>query len=543
MKVALYARVSTVRQAENELSIPDQLNQLRSWVDANGHLIVGEYVEAGASATDDKRPVFQQMINDALQKPKLFDDIVIYSLSRFFRDGIQFGLYERKLKKNNVKVVSITQPTSDDTNGEMMRRIINTFDEYQSKENAKHTSRAMKENARQGFFNGSRAPYGYDAVETEVIGRRGRNRKKLAINQNEAAVVKNIFDMYLHGVNAENFGCKKIAMLLNEQGLSMRGNEFATQKIHNILANPLYAGEYYYNVIDSKTKQTRPPEEWVKTEIPAIIDMHTFEQVKAKRDARSPARTPASRVASPTLLSGLIKCGVCGSRMTLATGKSGQYKYYKCTNRARKGNAVCNSKNLPLEKTNEMVVKELCAKVFEPTRLHKILTDFRKQLEAKNKGENEKLNLINNEIKIVENRQKRLLEAIETGVVDLDDMTQSRMQDLKHKKAALEIERAKEASSKKKLDLKSIRLSQVKKLSKKLTQHLLSENKTVAKGYLNLLVQDVVVNSSEIQIKGGVVGILSAAQSVEKKMGTNNLVPTSIDVWRPRRESNARPSP
>lgn len=96
MHVALYARVSTTRQAENDLSIPDQLRQLHEWAKASGHLVVQEYVEPGASATDDKRPVFQQMISDALTKPSAFEAIIIHSLSRFFRDGIEFGVYERR---------------------------------------------------------------------------------------------------------------------------------------------------------------------------------------------------------------------------------------------------------------------------------------------------------------------------------------------------------------------------------------------------------------------------------------------------------------
>ena len=153
MRVALYARVSTTRQADNDLSIPDQLRQLEEWGHANGHVVMRQYVEPGASATDDKRPVFQEMIADALHKPAAFDAIIIHSLSRFFRDGIEFGVYEKRLKRNNVKIISITQPTSDDAGGEMMRRIINLFDEHQSRENSKHTHRAMCENVRQGYYS------------------------------------------------------------------------------------------------------------------------------------------------------------------------------------------------------------------------------------------------------------------------------------------------------------------------------------------------------------------------------------------------------
>jgi len=65
MAVALYARVSTSKQAEKELSISDQLRQMRDWCKRRGFAIGARYVEPGASATDDRRPVFQQMIADS----------------------------------------------------------------------------------------------------------------------------------------------------------------------------------------------------------------------------------------------------------------------------------------------------------------------------------------------------------------------------------------------------------------------------------------------------------------------------------------------
>ena len=84
MQIALNARVSTTRQPENDLSIPDQLRQTRAWAKRNGHVIVKEYIEPGAPATDDKSPVLQDMMNDAGQKPSPFQMVVVHSLSRFF---------------------------------------------------------------------------------------------------------------------------------------------------------------------------------------------------------------------------------------------------------------------------------------------------------------------------------------------------------------------------------------------------------------------------------------------------------------------------
>ena len=383
MQAAIYARVSTSRQADNELSIPDQLRQMHEWAQANGHLVVNEFVEPGASAMDDKRPVFQDMIACALQKPAPFQVILIHSFSRFFRDGIEFGVYERKLARNGIKVISVTQPTGEDSAGEMMRRIINLFDEHQSKENSKHTSRAMRENARQGFFNGSKAPFGYRAETTDVSGSRGRKKKKLAIDETEADVVRLIYRLYLHGMDGQVFGVKEIAKYLHRRGHLMRGKAWTTQKVHTILSDELYMGNYYFNVRDSKTLEVRPPEEWVKTDIPPIVDAAIFEAVRLLREARAPQSEQAvpKTLASPVVLAGIIRCGKCGHRMTLATGKSGKYRYYKCTSRRNQGNHACESRNLAMEMIDNMIVEAMVTKVLAQDKLQVLMEKIRREIQ------------------------------------------------------------------------------------------------------------------------------------------------------------------
>ncbi|MEN3375333.1 MAG: hypothetical protein V7604_688 [Hyphomicrobiales bacterium] len=149
VRAALYLRVSTGRQADSDLSIPDQRRQAKGYCTSRGWEIVADYVEPGASATDDRRPEFQRMIDAATVKPSAFDVILAHSFSRFFRDQFQLEFYVRRLAKNGVRLVSITQELGDDPMSNMIRQIMALFDEYQSKENAKHTLRAMKENARQ----------------------------------------------------------------------------------------------------------------------------------------------------------------------------------------------------------------------------------------------------------------------------------------------------------------------------------------------------------------------------------------------------------
>lgn len=201
-------------------------------------------------------------------------------------------------------------------------------------------------------------------------------------------------------------------------------------------------GEYFFNVTDSKSKQKRPPEEWVKTSIPAIVDASTFEQVRTKREARAPSKTPPRRLASPTLLTGLLKCGVCGHGMTLVTGKSGKYQYYKCTRRQNHGNHACTSGNLPMEKLDELVLHQLASEVFAPERLQMMMSEIRTRIAATKDNQQERINEINRDIKKIEERQLRLIDAIETGILELDEVTQRRAQQLKTSREALLIDLA-----------------------------------------------------------------------------------------------------
>jgi DNA invertase Pin-like site-specific DNA recombinase len=262
-RAALYMRVSTGRQAEHDLSIPDQRGQLNSWCRAKGHIVVAEFIEAGASASNDRRPAFQQMIERACDGEHAFDLIVVHSYSRFFREAFEQEFYVRKLAKHGVKVVSMTQPVGDEKEPvqAMMRKVIALFDEYQSKENAKHVLRSMKENARQGFWNGATAPLGYRLVEAE---RRGAKiKKKLETDPVEAETVQLIYKLYLNGDgNSGALGIKEVVKWLNGNGYrTRRGESFGVAALHKILTNTVYIGQWKFNKASSRTRQRKPDEE------------------------------------------------------------------------------------------------------------------------------------------------------------------------------------------------------------------------------------------------------------------------------------------
>ena len=109
LRAALYLRVSTARQAEHDVSIPDQKRQGEAYCASRGYQLVETYVELGASATNDRRPEFQRMIEAGTSKPAPFDVVIVHSFSRFFRDHFELEFYVRKLAKNGIKLVSITR--------------------------------------------------------------------------------------------------------------------------------------------------------------------------------------------------------------------------------------------------------------------------------------------------------------------------------------------------------------------------------------------------------------------------------------------------
>ena len=137
------------------------------------------------------------------------------------------------------------------------------------------TSRAMLENTRQGFWNGSRPPFGY---RTYIAERRGKkDKKKLEIAPQEAEVVKMIFRHYVTGDGKSGpMGLRAIAYDLNERGETTRkGGKFLQQFIQRLLTNEIYVGRYHFNKKD-KDGIAKPEDKWVFLKTPRSLVMKYF---------------------------------------------------------------------------------------------------------------------------------------------------------------------------------------------------------------------------------------------------------------------------
>ena len=266
---------------------------------------------------------------------------------------------------------------------------------------------------------------------------RASARSALVVDADEAAIVRRIFALYLSGDQGAAMGCKSIAYFLNERGITRRGQRWTRARVHEVLANQAYVGEYYFNRSDGKTQKPKPASEWVKLAVEPIIEPALFRRVQSRREARAPAVVAPRVVSSPTLLTGLLKCDCCGAGMTLATGKGGRYRYYKCNTRIGKGIDYCESENLPMQKLDAMVLNSLADRVFTAARVRLMLEALARQAKDSGKQQQRQLETLNRELAAVTRGMERLYEGVDQGVLKLDDTLRQRTDQLQAQRQAI----------------------------------------------------------------------------------------------------------
>ena len=536
LRAALYLRVSTARQAEHDVSIPDQKRQGEAYCESRGLQLVETFIEPGASATNDRRPEFQRMIEAGTSKPAPFDVVVVHSFSRFFRDHFELEFYVRKLAKNGVKLVSITQEMGDDPMHVMMRQIMALFDEYQSKENAKHVMRALKENARQGFWNGSLPPIGYRTVAAEQRG--AKVKKKLEIDPLHADTVRLIYRLALEGDGTTGqMGVKNIVSYLNSRRIFTRdGGRWGIGQVHRILTRRTYMGEHEFNK-RSKTKELKPTSEIVTVPVPPIIDKETFDAVQKLLKARNPKVMPARVISGPTMLTGLIHCAKCGGAMTIRTGKGGRYRYYTCSIKARQGPTACEGMAVPMEKLDDLVADHLEGQLLQPERLETVLAAALDRREEHAERRREHIAELSKRAAESELRLKRLYDAIEAGVADLDDPAlKDRIDGLKAIRDQAKADADRAQAMLQNSGQKAVTPQMLRKFATTARERIRLEGGGYRRDHLRALAQRVEVAEGEVRIMGSKSRLL---QTLVAGSGVNS-VPTQGLKWRRGRDLNPR---
>jgi site-specific DNA recombinase len=220
LRAVAYARFSSDNQRDE--SIDAQMRAIEQFCEQKGLLLVETYTDRAKSATSDKRPAFQKLITDS--DKHIFDVVVVHKLDRFSRDKYDSAKYKHKLKKNGVKVLSVTENLDGSPESIILESVIEGMAEYYSKNLAREVMKGMKETALKCQHTGGFAPLGYSVDPVT---------RKYVINESEREIVETIFDMYLDGN-----GYNQIVKALNEKKFKSRyGKAIGKSIIPTILSN------------------------------------------------------------------------------------------------------------------------------------------------------------------------------------------------------------------------------------------------------------------------------------------------------------------
>ena len=155
-----YCRYSSDNQSE--ASIDAQQRAIREYAKNEDIVIINWYVDKAQTGTTDNRKEFRKMIEDSKQHD--FGQVLVYQMDRFARNREDTISYKVDLKRNGVKVVSVTERFDNSPEGKLMEAIVEGIAAYYSDDLSRKTLKNMKENAFNGFVNGGTAPYGYKLV-------------------------------------------------------------------------------------------------------------------------------------------------------------------------------------------------------------------------------------------------------------------------------------------------------------------------------------------------------------------------------------------
>ena len=255
----------------------------------------------------------------------------------------------------------------DTPSGKLLEGIIEVIDEFYSANLSQDVLRGQRENASRGFHNGGRPPYGYVRVKVKDG---ATLRTKLEPDLETVPITQRIFRECLAGK-----GLKAIARSLNGDGISSRtGKKWGATPIEKILHNEAYAGTMVWG------KRTKNPSQIINGTIPlriedawpALVDKATFANVQTRLAARAPRVIHPREVDSPYLLSGIMRCGICGAAM-VGQENGHSYRYYACGNARRKGREVCPPPTLPKDRVEGFIIDRIKSYILTEENLEELV--------------------------------------------------------------------------------------------------------------------------------------------------------------------------
>jgi site-specific DNA recombinase len=387
MRVAIYVRVSTTRQAQQQTS-EQQRERLVAQVREQGWSLGEAHIfrDEGYSGSVLARPGLDRL-RDAARNREV-DRVLVTAPDRLARNYVQQMVLLEEFARVGCPVAFLDRPMSDDPHDQLLLQIRGAVAEYERTLIAERMRRGRLRKLRAGLLlPWTRPPYGY-RLDPE----RPRDPSGVTLAPDEAAVVAEIFALYLE----PGMSLAQLAKALQWRAIpTPSGNDrWSGPTIRGILGNPTYTGQVYAQRTRYREPQIRrsathalgrphgsatpqPSDTWIAVgAVPPVVSRERFDQVQAKL-AQNQAFARRNNTAHQYLLRALVSCGRCALACTART-LQGRHHYYLCNGKHRNGAARCDppcpSRYIPSAQLDELVWDDLCALMRDPEQLRAALS-------------------------------------------------------------------------------------------------------------------------------------------------------------------------
>lgn len=402
LETGIYVRVSTEEQAKEGFSIRAQEQKLKDYARIKEWAIHKIYIDEGISGKNiTDRPQINQLIKDI--KKGLVKNVLIFKIDRLTRNTSDLIYLINLFNEYNCAFNSLCESIDTQTpSGRMFIKIIGIFAEFERENIVERTKLGFERKVKEGYSLCTRtASYGY----TRNIG-----DKIQKINEKEAVIVREVFDMFVH--HGKSF--LDIAKNLNERNIPTKENSvWIARSIRNMLTNCNYIGKVRYATKDEERNFE------VQGNHEPIISNELYEEAQeliSKISKKSYTKRPKEE----NYFSGVLYCAKCGARLVthndLYKNKSGEKIFksgYRCSNYIRK---MCSASNIS-QKNVETAFMDYIEQIEDFSAINEI------QLEENRKAKDNNIKLIeklNNQLKNLENKEKEILSSYVDNNLNFD---------------------------------------------------------------------------------------------------------------------------
>ena len=350
VQCAIYTRKSTEEGLDQEFNSLDAQREaaeayIASQQSTGWVCLPDQFDDGGFTGANMDRPALKRLL-DKIEAGHV-DVVVVYKVDRLSRSLLDFARMMETFDRNNVSFVSVTQHFNTATSmGRLVLNVLLSFAQFEREMISERTRDKMGAARRKGHWLGGTPVLGYDV---------DRETRRLVVNDEEAARVRAIFQLYLRlgGLVPTTEELKRRGWV-NKRWTTRKqvlrgGKPFNKGTLHYLLTNVTYRGKVKYE------------DKIYPGAHPAIISEDEFRQVQARLKANRRAKRPRKTSRYPGLLEGLLFCSACQSTMMLTYTTKGpcRYRYYVCSAAQKHGRDHCPSGSIPAIEIEQFVTKEV----------------------------------------------------------------------------------------------------------------------------------------------------------------------------------------